>query len=475
IDTGYISECNDAMAKMYGSDSKDNILGRKLQEFSLDRDTSIKRLVDFVKHNFQTKLLDNSEYDIDGSIKYFRNSYSGYISEGVLKWIWGIQTDITEKKESEKLQQVMYDIANEALSVENLEELFDKIRINIGKIVNSSNLFIALLNNDKKKLKIAYSTSMDKINLDLTNKKSITKYVIDTDKSLLLSLDDINELHNKGHIELIGRPAQSWLGVPLHLGKSVIGAVVLQSYTNPKQFSNKHLEFLSFISNQIAISIERNFKDEQMRNSLKEKEVLLKEVHHRVKNNLQVISSLLSLQTKQVKDKKSLELFRETRDRVRSISLVHERLYATKDFSSIDFNDYVYNLGYELFRTYGINPDRVSLNININNVVLDVESAVPCGLVINELISNSLKYAFPGSSNKRKGRVTISMKEKQNGIIELKVSDNGVGVPEGIDILHLDSLGLKLVSILVEDQLQGKIRISSKEGLSYKISFKKIL
>jgi len=473
VNTGYISECNEAFAEMYGAKFKEKFIGRKLKDILIDRDISIKRLADFVRNDFQTKLLDNSKYDMDGKIKYFRNFYSGYVSEGMLKWIWGIQTDITEKKEAENIQRVLYEIANEGLATDNIKDLFEKIRSKIDKILNASNLFIALLSTDRKDLRIVYATIDEYLDWNLSGKKTITEYLIKNNKPLLLNEKDIKKLYYERKINMVGTPAKSWLGVPLQIDDTVIGAIVLQSYTNPKQFNNKHLQFMNFISNQIAIAVERNRRDEQIRNSLKEKEVLLKEVHHRVKNNLQVISSLLSLQSQQVQDKNALQLFRETQDRVRSISLVHERLYATKDFSSIDFNEYVYNLGYELFRTYGIDPDRISLDIKIDNVILDVESAVPCGLVINELISNSLKYAFPNTSGKKKGRVTISMKEKNNGMMSLVVSDNGVGIPEDADILHSESLGLKLVSILVEDQLQGKIKIERKNGLTFRISFKR--
>jgi PAS domain S-box-containing protein len=216
---------------------------------------------------------------------------------------------------------------------------------------------------------------------------------------------------------------------------------------------------------------ERKRAEEKIKASLKEKEILLKEIHHRVKNNMQVVSSLLHLQSQGIEDKKTLEMFRESQDRVRSMALVHEKLYASQDLSNINFDEYITGLAMYLYQSYKIDRRKVRLEINADGVSLGVNQAVPCGLILNELISNALKHAFP-SNRKSKKEIKISLQKKGNKEIELIVADNGVGIPPDIHYREAQSLGLRLVTILVEDQLQGKIRLNRSKGTRFHIHFK---
>ena len=215
---------------------------------------------------------------------------------------------------------------------------------------------------------------------------------------------------------------------------------------------------------------ERKKAEEQMEASLKEKEVLLQEIHHRVKNNMQIISSILNLQSGVIKNKRVLELFKSSQNRIKSMALIHEKLYKSKDFSRIDFSKYVQSLSKDLFKMYGINQDVVKLSIDIKDVLLNINAAIPCGLIINELISNSLKHAFPGG---RKGKIKIAMSSLNNNGLELTVSDNGIGIPEEVDIRSTKSLGLHLVTILAEDQLQGKIKLDKTKGTKFHLILRK--
>jgi PAS domain S-box-containing protein len=210
---------------------------------------------------------------------------------------------------------------------------------------------------------------------------------------------------------------------------------------------------------------ERKKAEEQIKASLKEKEILLQEVHHRVKNNMQIISSLLNLQSRHIKDEESLGLFKSSQNRVKSMALIHERLYQSKDFTRIDVADYVQNLTNHLFITYGISKDAVKLKINIKDIFLDINTAIPCGLIINELVSNSLKHAFP---NGKKGEIKISMRPLSKGEIELVVGDNGVGMPIKANLRNTKSLGLYLVSMLAEDQLHGEIEMDKTDGTTFR-------
>jgi PAS domain S-box-containing protein len=205
---------------------------------------------------------------------------------------------------------------------------------------------------------------------------------------------------------------------------------------------------------------------EQIKLSLHEKEVLLKEIHHRVKNNMQVITSLLSLQSKNIKDEQALSVFQESQNRVKSMALIHETLYQSKDLSRINFAEYLQKLVAHVSRSYRLRPEAVKVKINVDNVSLPIDMAVPCGLIINELASNALKYAFPAD---RSGEITIRFGQADTQYI-LCVSDTGVGLPDGFDPDKGKSLGMKLVRMLTE-QLCGELQCRNGLGTTFEITF----
>ncbi len=208
---------------------------------------------------------------------------------------------------------------------------------------------------------------------------------------------------------------------------------------------------------------------EALKKSLKEKEILLKEIHHRVKNNLQIVTSLLKLQSSYVKDESVRQLFKESQNRVQSMSLIHQKLYQTKDLSHIDFKDYIETVVTHLQHSFGILEDRVKISVDVQNIVMSIDNAIPAGLVINELVSNSLKHAFPDNA---KGSVYINLAfDEFNREYWLVVRDNGIGIPEDFDIKKTNSFGLKLVSTLVS-QMSGTIEIVVIGGCEFRIMFK---
>ena len=213
--------------------------------------------------------------------------------------------------------------------------------------------------------------------------------------------------------------------------------------------------------------------EEQLKGLLKEKEVLIKEVYHRVKNNFATISSLIYLQSKQIKDEQAHETFLHCRDRIKSMSLIHERLYQSNDLANINFAEYIKTLAVQLFRLYCTNPAKVSLVTEFEDVLLGIDQAIPCGLIVNELITNSLKYGF-SESWQGKGEIKLVLREKKDKKIELIVSYNGVGLPSKFDIDKSESLGLQLVNTLV-DQLQGKSKLDRSNGTEFQITFFKSL
>lgn len=202
--------------------------------------------------------------------------------------------------------------------------------------------------------------------------------------------------------------------------------------------------------------------------SVEEKEILLKEVHHRVKNNLQVINSILNLQSSYVEDPKTLEIINESQNRIRSMSYIHESLYQTKDFGAINFADYITNLVQNLVHSYQLYQNKIDLKLNIEPVKLALDQAIPCGLILNELVSNALKYAYPDAE---KGQIVIDVYEK-NGRLSIGVQDFGIGLPPDFKIENSESLGLSLVHTLV-DQLDGELELKRLGGTKFLITFEK--
>jgi PAS domain S-box-containing protein len=212
---------------------------------------------------------------------------------------------------------------------------------------------------------------------------------------------------------------------------------------------------------------ERREIELQLRNSLHEKEVLLQEVHHRVKNNLQVVSSLLNLQAGAVSDPGALDVLQDSQRRVRSMALIHEKLYRSKNLAEIDFGDYIRDLIAALLRAQTNGHGNVDFQVDVAPILLPLGVAMPCGLILNELVSNALKHAFPGG---RGGEIYVSLSDIEAGQARLIVADNGIGLPDGVDWRNSPSLGLQLVNTLV-DQLEGSLTVQSAGGTRFEITF----
>lgn len=214
---------------------------------------------------------------------------------------------------------------------------------------------------------------------------------------------------------------------------------------------------------------DRKRAEEVVERSLKEKEVLLKELHHRVKNNLQIISSLLQLKLVTARDAEVIDVFKQTQERIRVMALVHQKLCEAKDFMSIDISGYVNELVNNLLLAYGVDKEKISVKVDVAKVLLKIDLAVPCGLIINELLTNSFKYAFPGD---RRGEVNISLRSLNNGMLEIMVSDNGIGFYKGFNLHETKTMGLALVVSTIESQLGGTIKLMRTKGSRFKITFK---
>lgn len=274
------------------------------------------------------------------------------------------------------------------------------------------------------------------------------------------------------------RPDQLW------------GLLIAHQCAKPRNWRNWEIDLLQRLSNQLAIAIQQSElyaqlqeqllqrenalselkrAEQQLKASLDEKELLLKEVHHRVKNNLQVISSIFSLQSSYIQEPRIRTLLAESQDRIRSMAMIHEKLYQSTSLAKIDFTDYIHTLVSNLFASYNVSPNLVQFDLNVSDIALNLDAAIPCGLLINELVSNSLKHAFP---HNQPGQIQINFSVMPDEKLRLTVRDTGRGLPPDIDLNHLDSLGLALVRAIAF-QLSGHLEMFNDNGAVFQITFPK--
>ena len=212
---------------------------------------------------------------------------------------------------------------------------------------------------------------------------------------------------------------------------------------------------------------QRKIMEDELQKALEDKNVLIKEVHHRVKNNLMIISSMLSLQSRYIKDIEVQNIFKECQDRTRSLAIIHEKLYRSEELNRIRIDEYIESLVSSLYHSYTINSNRIKARVDVENLEFDADTSIPLGLIINELFTNAMKHAFPGE---RTGQIDVELHSDDDGF-KLEVSDNGVGFPEGLDYKNVDSLGLRLVNSLTE-QIDGKLELEKGESTRFIVTFK---
>jgi two-component sensor histidine kinase len=280
------------------------------------------------------------------------------------------------------------------------------------------------------------------------------------------------------------RIALSLVGAPLFNGKGeIVGAIEsMRDITEYKKAEGqlKHFnedlerrikertESLHQMTGQLQVEVlEHETTEKQLRESLDEKVILLREIHHRVKNNLQILISLINLQSRNIQDENVQVALKETQNRVRAMSLVHEKLYQSDSLTHIDFSDYIRYLVTQLYGYYGVDSQRVTLKLDIKKIMVNINTAIPIGLMINELASNSLKHAFP---DRREGEIFIAIKQ-ETPMLSIIYTDNGVGIPADFDWRNAKSLGLRLIVSLVE-QLFGTIDLDRTQGTKFTIVVK---
>jgi PAS domain S-box-containing protein len=379
--------------------------------------------------------------------------------------------DFTSRRRTEKLKESIFRISEAAISSETLDDLFRSIHEVIADLMPAKNFYIALYDSRADILSFPYF--VDEYDQPPTPKKpgrGLTEYVLRTGSPVLASPEVFADLEKRGEVESIGAPSIDWLGVPLNINNKTIGVLVVQSYTEGVRFGEEEKEILKFVSDQVAMTVHRKKAEDQIRASLEEKDVLLKEIHHRVKNNMQVISSLLNLQSRHISDPYVLDMFQDSQRRIRSMALIHERLYQSSDLSRIEFSQYVRNLAIHLFHSYQVDSSRIRLTMDSEEVFLNINTAIPCGLIVNELVSNALKHAFPDA---RSGEVAVELHRILGDGFMLRVRDDGVGFPEGLDFHRTETLGMQIIVTLVS-QIDGRLDLQRRGGTSFTLEFNEL-
>jgi PAS domain S-box-containing protein len=432
---GRIMAANPTLVKMLGYSSFEELAKRDLDKAGFEPHhprADFKRLME---RDGSVNGLEGRWLRKDGSVIVIReNATTVRGKNGRVLFYEGTIEDITESKHAE-----------EALKAS--EEKLRSILVSSPDAITVTDLNGTVVECNQETLAIHGYSSKD----DVIGKNAFSMIA---EKDRKTASENMKKVLEQGSVKNIGYALVTRDGreFPGELSASVI-----------KDSSGKLVGFVA-VTRDIT---KRKQAEERMMAALREKEVLLKEIHHRVKNNLQVIISLLSLQSRQVRDKTLLNAFRDSQSRIQSIALIHEKLYKSKDVARVDFAGYIQNLVPDLLRTYGLEPGMISLDMNVEDIRLGIDTAVPCGLIINELVTNCLKHAFPGG---RKGKIAIVFRSAGNGRTMLSVGDNGLGFPPDIDIRNAETMGLKMVGNLTE-QLDGTLELERNGGTTFKVTF----
>lgn len=263
-----------------------------------------------------------------------------------------------------------------------------------------------------------------------------------------------------------------WLNEVLDLPHRLLGTVQTPINWAQAILESIFISIVAFITVLMLIhNIEKRKKaEDQIRNSLKEKETLLQEIHHRVKNNLQIISSLLRLQARRVKEDNVKRVYQESNNRITAMALVHEILYRSETLAEIELKEYITYLSKNLFKVYRDHNKDVAIIVDVNEIILGINQALSTGLILNELISNALKHAF---KDRQQGKIEIRCTISEDGEIEILLNDNGIGIEDGIEHMETKTLGLQLVKGLVEKQLNGTLSMTRDSGTRFTIRFKR--
>ncbi|HMK54977.1 MAG TPA: PAS domain S-box protein [Methanobacteriaceae archaeon] len=437
---GVIREIN-RVAEKFLEFHRDELIGKSFNDVTNNIKIENKYYKEFFNNIFNLKKVKPFEIQVkkNGKTSFLDIHLVPLKKEGEIFGVQVIGRDITERKSAEKE------------IIKSKEELAD-LNNYLETIINSSPFAIIDLNHEGK-VKSVWNPAAERIygwqSQEVLGKSlpSVPSDEMDLNEQIrkrVISGESINEIELK-------RIRKDGSMIDILMGAA------------PLYDSQGQIDGIMSASADITAMVEA---EKQIKASLKEKEVLLMEIHHRVKNNLQIISSLMSLQSEYVQDQNTLKMFQESKNRVRAMSLIHEKLYQSPDMTRISFGGYIQNLVHQLLEFYKVKSDEVELEIMVDEIFLTLDNSIPLGLIVNELVSNCLKHAFPDGEM---GKVFIQLESQDNENI-LTVSDDGIGLPDDFDISETDSLGLKIVQTLTL-QLRGELDIKKSPGAQFKVTF----
>lgn len=427
-----ITEFNPAAETTFGYDRKE-VIGKDIKSLFSDEVEMGEVLENIKKHGSFASEIVNKKKNNSLFITYLSSSILRD-EDGNVVGSMGVSRDITALKKAEEELK---------LSEERHRAIYDQAYIGIARIAKIGRF---LLVNERLCEMLGYTAEemYRQTFYDLTLPIEVEESLVDWDALLSGKVENFSKeqtyLHKNGN----------------QVSTNVTVSLVRDTNGNP----NYYVAVFEEIT-------ERKAQESALKESLAEKEILLKEVHHRVKNNMQVITSILNLQSAYITDEAALQMLQESQERIKSMSLVHESLYQSKFLSEVNFSEYVTNISKNLYHSYLRPQGGISLDFDLDDVYLNLDTSIPCGLILNELISNAMKYAFIG---RKEGAIKVGMKIRQDRLV-MTVTDDGVGLPEGFVVEESDSLGLQLVSTLVM-QIGGNLSIQKSNPTMFTIDFK---
>jgi PAS domain S-box-containing protein len=375
--------------------------------------------------------------------------------------------DISSRKRAEEIRRILYLVSSAVNETTTLEEYYAVLHKHLNMVINAENFFVAMYDPKNDMMHFPYlADEFDTVTV-IPAKDSFSKYVMDTGTSLHAPREVREELERRGLAKMMGTPAEDWVGVPLKDKDTILGLLAVYSYSTAQHYTSDDIEVIEFVAKEVVKSIKQHRLNDEIRKNLKTKETLLQEIHHRVKNNLQIISSLLKLQSSYLEDPTIKDVFKQSENRVKSMALIHQKLYESEDLSNISIQRYILDLSSHLMASYHIYPNKITLDCQVEELRFSLKYAVPLALLINECITNSIKYAFPDD---RTGTIFIRFSHLDANRYRLIIGDTGIGLPADISPETTDTFGMRLIYLQCI-QINGELQVKRQKGVSYQIDF----
>ncbi|MDZ4172585.1 MAG: PAS domain S-box protein [Methanobacteriaceae archaeon] len=414
------------------------------------------------------------------------NAHLRHNKNGEIIGVEGSIRDISKQKRIEKeieyrleLESLLIDISKNFINKkpEMVDDAINEALQRIGEFIKVDRSYLFQLNSNGDLLSNTHEWCAPGINSQIDNLQNLEKPIFD---GIMKKLNLDGQIHIKSAQKmadeakferklLLSKDTQSMTAVALKIHGKVMGYVGFDTVKKDRSLNKENIDLLIMMGEIFTNLLEKRNTEESIQKSLKEKEVLLREIHHRVKNNMQIISSLLNLQVNYEEEKKVQQVLKESQGRIKSMAIVHEKLYQSTSLSEINFGSYLHQLIKDIYFSYGISTAKIMPLLVAEDIYINLDTAIPLGLIVNELITNSIKYAFKGRDN---GTLKITF-EKINDELILKVSDDGVGLGPDVDIDSSKTLGLKLVKNLAI-QLDADLEIGRDNGTSFTFKFREI-